>query len=308
MPSASCELVVVADRLERAVEVVDRRQELLGQLGDDRDPARARRRARRACGSSRSRPGCAAREPGIHQPSRPWSRARAGPAEPDVRRRPRRWVHQRARRRRHRARTQARARAQAQARARARAWTPEQTPPQARAGAAHDSVPSHAAAPELVLPGAPLLAGRRVGLEPLLLGESGQVLRGGACRRLLGSVMPLALTCGLQRLLRKVLRGHRHLPSSTTSASTTSSSSAAAAPLLESSSPSKSGPADCSWARWYIASETLWKEALRASLRLLISAGSSPVSDSRTALIASSISTREDSSTCSPSSLSWRSA
>ena len=66
--------------------------------------------------------------------------------------------------------------------------------------------------------------------------------------------------------------------------------------------------AACSWARWYIASETLWKDAFSASVLALISAASSDVSESRTALIAASISSLEEASTVSPSSFSWRSA
>ena len=66
--------------------------------------------------------------------------------------------------------------------------------------------------------------------------------------------------------------------------------------------------ADCSAARWYIASDTLWKEALSASRLALMSAASSVVSASRTALMWPSISSLEEASIESASSVSWRSA
>ena len=62
--------------------------------------------------------------------------------------------------------------------------------------------------------------------------------------------------------------------------------------------------ADCSCAPWYIASETLWKAPFSASVLERISAASSDVSESRTSLIAASISYLELASTASPSSLS----
>ena len=64
----------------------------------------------------------------------------------------------------------------------------------------------------------------------------------------------------------------------------------------------------CAWARSYIASETLWNAVCRRSVVAWMSAASSEVSDSRTSLIAASISVLEASSICSASSLSWRSA
>ena len=52
---------------QRAVEVVERGQQLLGELDRAALLRRARPRARRACGSSRSRPGCAARARGTRR-------------------------------------------------------------------------------------------------------------------------------------------------------------------------------------------------------------------------------------------------
>src|SRR5580704_5627070 len=96
-----------------------------------------------------------------------------------------------------------------------------------------------------------------------------------------------------------------YLPSSTTSASTTSSSSAPA-PFVPDPSVDADSAASC-WARWYIASDTLWNADCSASAFVLISAASSDVSTSRTSLIAASISSLEEASIVSLRSLSWRS-
>src|SRR3984885_2813547 len=96
----------------------------------------------------------------------------------------------------------------------------------------------------------------------------------------------------------------RHHFSSPTSASTTSSSSAPAPLVDEAPLPSACASAACSWARWYMASETLWNAVCSVSVLALMSAASSLVSDSRTALIACSISSFELESTASPRSLS----
>src|SRR5215207_5357163 len=101
---------------------------------------------------------------------------------------------------------------------------------------------------------------------------------------------------------------HQDLPSSTTSASTTSSSASEAAPSAE-PLPCAPAAACCSaWARSYIASETLWKDACSACVRLRMFSTSSDSRASRTAVMACSMSDLEASSTLSPRSLSWRSA
>src|SRR3954454_18858083 len=154
------------------------------------------------------------------------------------------------------------------------------------------------------------------------LGGSGvgrALLRQGLLRRGRGGglVRPGDLRGGLLldggRLGRRlrVARLVRHRGwSSTTSASTTSSSawSVAAPSALAPSPPLGDAAACCAWARSYIASETLWNAVWRRSVRAWMSAASSEVSDSRTSLMAASISLLEASSMFSSRSLTWRSA
>ena len=214
-------------RLERAVEVVDRRQQLLRELRRCLAPGRPPPRAWRACGSSRSRRGCAGPARGTRRPSRPWRRAPRG-----------------------------RARAGARDRSRAScAWSSVAAAGPAGVGA----------------PGSPAGA---VGRPPA--GTDGF---GGALRRPLLSCHADPSRASAMFGSRVItshprLRRRRHPPRRRRRWST---------PRRQ-PSPSGELAAACSWARWYIASETLWNAVCSVSVLALISAASSLVSDSRTVL------------------------
>ena len=80
--------VVLGGRLQRAVEVVDARAGAPWRGSPRRAPGRRRTRGRRACGSSRSPPACAARAPGTRLAG--WRSSPAHRGRPRSRRRRRR--------------------------------------------------------------------------------------------------------------------------------------------------------------------------------------------------------------------------